>query len=199
MFTGIVQGIAKIVEIKPALQFTTIAIDFDPLLIRNLQIGASVAINGVCLTATSIQNEIVTFDLISETLSKTNLRHLNQGDSVNMERAARFGDEIGGHILSGHVMDYVTLLTINRTIDLCVLTFQTSAKVSKYLFPKGYVALNGVSLTLVKVDSKGIFSVHLIPETLRKTTFGSIKEGDLVNIEVDAQTQATVDTLEQLT
>ena len=137
--------------------------------------------------------------MIGETLQRTTLKQLGKGDFVNIERAARFGDEIGGHLLSGHIMGTAHIESIERTAHNCVMWLRCSLEWGKYLFSKGYIALNGASLTLVDVEkATGLFSVHLIPETLRQTTLGAKKAGDLVNIEIDAQTQAIVETIEGL-
>lgn len=115
-----------------------------------------------------------------------------------MERAAKFGDEIGGHLLSGHIFGMAQIDKIDLSSNNCAIFFKCAPEWTQYLFPKGYVALNGVSLTLVDVDPKGLFSVHLIPETLKRTTFGSSRSGDWVNLEFDSQTQAIVDTLHRM-
>lgn len=197
MFTGIVRGIGRIVQIKQQPGLMQFGVTNNEL--AGLQKGASVAVNGVCLTAVSIDSTTVWFDVIEETLNRTNLISLHNGDLVNLERAARFGDEIGGHILSGHIFGTAKVLSIQKSQNNCVVSFQCPKEWIKYLFPKGYVALNGASLTLVDVDKKkDSFSVHLIPETLQNTIFGTVKNGDLVNLEVDAQTQAIVDTIERM-
>lgn len=197
MFTGIIKGIGKVTQVveKPGLLRIRIAVD-NPFL-SNLEIGASIAIDGTCLTVVAFTSKEVEFDVINETLEKTTLKFLKHGDSVNMERAARFGDEIGGHVLSGHIYGTVILDHIQQTPNNYILSFKCPAEWTKYLLPKGYVALNGTSLTLVDVDKKrGIFTVHLIPETLQKTTFGTKKVNDPVNLELDSQTQTIVDTVE---
>jgi len=199
MFTGIVQGIGEVTAVKKDPGFMRFAVATDLKLLSGLQTGASVAIDGVCLTAASFDASTVWFDAIQETLARTNLKLLRERQKVNIERSARFGDEIGGHLLSGHIVATATIDRIERTQNNCVVFFRCSPEWTKYLLPKGYVALNGVSLTLVTVDrTKGLFSVHLIPETLERTTFGTVKEGDAINIEIDSQTQTIVDTLERL-
>ena len=197
MFTGIIKGIGKVEQVieKPGL--LRIRISANSHFLSNLEIGASISIDGTCLTAVAFAPNEVEFDVINETLEKTTLKFLKQGDSVNMERAARFGDEIGGHILSGHIYGTVIIDHIEQTPNNHIISFKCPAEWTKYLLPKGYVALNGTSLTLVNVDKKqGTFTVHLIPETLQKTTFGTKKVNDFVNLELDSQTQAIVDTVE---
>lgn len=199
MFTGIVRGIGKvaIVDSKPGITQLTIAM--DPTLLKNLQIGASIAIDGACLTVVRFTENEAVFDVIQETLDKTTLNLLKEGDLVNIERAARFGDEIGGHVLSGHIFGTAEIHSVRRPESNWIVTLKCPITWTKYLIPKSYVALNGASLTLVDVDaSQGLFSVHLIPETLEKTTFGMKKEGNLINVEFDTQTQTIVDTIERI-
>jgi riboflavin synthase len=135
--------------------------------------------------------------VIAETLERTTLKNLAPGQIVNIERSAKIGDEIGGHILSGHIFATAEITQITPLgEEQKILTFKAPKILGKYLFPKGYIALNGVSLTLVETDIEGGFTVHLIPETLRATTFGQSHVGDLVNVEIDSQTQAIVHTVE---
>lgn len=196
MFTGIVKGLFKVSSIQKLTGLAHLAIQFNPELLHRLEIGASVAINGVCLTVVKIEGPIVYFDLIQETLNLTNLANLSEGDLVNVERSACFGDEIGGHLLSGHIMGQATIIKVDTPANNHEITFQTSPTMIKYFFPKGYIALDGVSLTLVAVNRKNsTFSVHLIPETLRQTAFGFKREGSKINVEIDSQTQILVDTL----
>lgn len=199
MFTGITRGTGKIIAIESSPQFKHYVIEMDLALLSQLEIGASIAIDGVCLTVVSFTSKEVSFDVIGETLERTTLKALKEGDFVNVERSARFGDEIGGHILSGHIMGTAQVESIERTGSNCVMELRFPKEWMKYLFSKGYIALNGVSLTLVDVDkTEGRFSVHLIPETLKKTNLGMKKPGDLVNVEIDAQTQAIVETVESM-
>lgn len=191
MFTGIVKALCKVEKFEKKEMIAHLTILLTPELTHNLEIGASVAINGVCLTATEIDGNRVSFDLIQETLDRTNLVHIQPGDKVNIERSAKFGDEIGGHLLSGHVYGTATISNIQDNI----FTLATSPSWMKYFFPKGFIALDGISLTLVNTHPTGSFTVHLIPETLKTTTLGFKKVGDLINVELDARTQTIVDTL----
>lgn len=161
-----------------------------------LQTGASIAINGTCLTVTGFEDNRISFDLIAATLATTNLGKLDIGDQVNFERAARVGDEIGGHTMSGHVMNTLEILSIERSDNNCVIWFERPAELAPYLLTKGFVGLNGCSLTIAAVEASR-FCVYLIPETLQMTTFGTLAEGDRVNVEIDPQTQAIVDTVER--
>jgi len=196
MFTGIVQGTAIVQSITKKDDFMQLTIELPKDRCDNLQLGASIALNGTCLTVTSFENQSVSFDLIIETLKVTNLGDLGVGDRVNFERAARFGDEIGGHVLSGHIHTQVQLAEIERTETNCILWFEADSQWLPYLFPKGFVALNGCSLTIGEIINNR-FNVYLIPETLSVTTFGGVKAGDKINMEIDAHTQAIVDTVEQ--
>jgi len=197
MFTGIVQGIAKVTDIITAPGLNTLVIEFPDDKVHGVTIGASVAINGTCLTVTRQEGAKLCFDAMQETLRLTTLGALASGDTVNFERAARIGDEIGGHLLSGHVHTTARVVDIIRPENNVTLWFEVPDAWTKYVFAKGYIAINGASLTIGEVDGNR-FNVHLIPETLRATTFGTIKEGQWVNIEVDSQTQTIVDTLARM-
>lgn len=197
MFTGIVQNKLKVSELVRKNNLLTLGIDFPDTNLDGLITGASVAINGVCLTVCKIVNSRVYFDVISQTLSLTNLNELELGDEVNTERAARFSDEIGGHILSGHILTQSKVLSVDKEENKAVLTVQNSPEIKQYIFDKGYIGLNGCSLTIAEVGDD-YFCVHLIPETLMITTFGSIQKDDLINIEIDSQTQAIVETVERV-
>ncbi|TVT35792.1 riboflavin synthase subunit alpha [Marinobacter vinifirmus] len=197
MFTGIVQGVATIAEVIKAPGLNTLVVRFPEAKVQGVTIGASVAINGTCLTVTRQDGNLLYFDAMQETLRLTTLGNLAEGDSVNFERAARIGDEIGGHLLSGHVHTTAVLAEILRTENNVTLWFEVPESWMKYVFPKGYIAINGASLTIGEVTGNR-FNVHLIPETLRATTFGTAEQGQSVNIEIDSQTQAIVDTLARL-
>ncbi len=196
MFTGIVQGKARVVAVQRHPQFMQLSLDLPPERANQLEQGASIAVNGTCLTVTGFEGTRVNFDLITETLRATNLGELQTGDEVNFERAARFGDEIGGHLLSGHVHATAEIISIETTEHNCIISFAAPPALQKYILPKGFVALNGCSLTIGDVQN-GQFNVYLIPETLAVTRFGAARVGERVNIEVDPHTQAVVDTVER--
>ncbi|MGC9404024.1 riboflavin synthase [Vibrio genomosp. F10] len=197
MFTGIVQGTARVVKIDKKEDFQSHTLSLAEELRFGLAIGASVAHNGCCLTVTSINGDLVTFDLMQATLKLTNLGEISEGDEVNIERAAKFGDEIGGHSMSGHIAFTATIDQVINTPNNRTLWFCVDKSAMKYILEKGYIGLDGCSLTIGEVE-KGRFSVHLIPETLARTLFGSRKAGDRINVEVDPQTQAIVDTVERV-
>lgn len=199
MYTGIVQGTVRIVDVADKPNLRTFTVELPPELRDGLAIGASVSINGTCITATTIGADHFTFDAIAETLRLTNLGELTVGSRVNIERSAKAGAEVGGHILSGHVYATVPVIAIERAENSVEMRFQGEPGWMKYLFLKGFIALNGCSLTLSEVDrEKSRFGVSLIPETLRCTTFGEIGEGARVNVEIDNQTQVIVDTVERV-
>lgn len=201
MFTGIVQGTARIAALadRPGLRTFTLA--FPAGFCQGLEVGASVACNGVCLTVTSVrpQQEQADFDVMLQSLNVTTLGTLGVGGALNVERAAKDGAEIGGHPLSGHVDFQAQLLSIRQPENNHVLRIGVPAPWMRYVFAKGYIAVDGASLTVAEAgrerDGSGWFEVWLIPETLRMTTFGSKREGDAFNIEIERQTQVFVDTV----
>lgn len=198
MFTGIVQGMAKVIAVDERQQFRTHTLEFPPALLCGLVTGASVAHNGCCLTVTKIDGQQVSFDLMQETLRLTNLAALQVGDYVNIERAASIGDEIGGHLMSGHIMlmaDIAKIVTSENNRSIWFKVREQS--VMKYILPKGFIGVDGISLTVGETTCSR-FSVHLIPETVQRTTLGNKKLGQKVNIEIDPQTQAVVDTVERV-
>ncbi|MGY3886624.1 riboflavin synthase [Aeromonas aquatica] len=198
MFTGIVQGTAELVAFTERPHFRTHVIRMpDPAWGEGLAIGASVAHNGCCLTVTRIEGELVSFDLMQETLRLTNLGQLKVGDKVNLERAARFGDEIGGHAMSGHIMGMAEVSVVIDTPDNRQVWYRLAPALMKYVLTKGYIGIDGISLTVGEVRGNE-FCVNLIPETLARTNLGWVKAGWRTNIEIDPQTQAIVDTVERV-
>ncbi|GAB4820049.1 hypothetical protein N2152v2_007095 [Parachlorella kessleri] len=183
VFTGIVQGKGRIQRVQRKSEFCTFDIEFPSGRLADVQVGGSIAINGTCLTVVNADSNVAQFDVIGESLKRTNLGLLEEGSPVNFERAARVGDEIGGHNVSGHVH---TTATIVRDPEWM-----------KYILEKGFISVDGCSLTVGEVTDS-TFSVYLIPETLRVTVLGDKGEGDVVNIEVETQTQAIVDTVERV-
>lgn len=197
MFTGIVQGTAELVAVEEKQDFRTHVLALPAEWREGLELGASVAHNGCCLTVTAIDGERVSFDLMRETLRLTNLGELSIGDRVNIERAARFGDEIGGHAMSGHVIAMAELCEIDEAPNNRRLWFELPHPYGRFLFEKGYIGIDGISLTIGEVRGQR-FCVNLIPETLARTTLGDRAPGDRVNIEIDPQTQAIVETVERV-
>ena len=178
MFTGIVQDRAKIVAISHHLAHTHYGLKLPSPMLKNLVIGASICVHGICQTVTAIENEVVYFDAIQETLACTTVSSWQINDYVNVERSLKMGDEIGGHLLSGHIIGTGLITHIEKpALEQLILTIQIPAKWMKFIFPKGYVAINGVSLTVGKVVQNQ-FTVNLIPETCRITTFGQAYVGE---------------------
>ncbi|CRK85437.1 Riboflavin synthase [Candidatus Providencia siddallii] len=197
MFTGIIKATAPIIKIIKKEDFHVHIMKFIPELLIGLETGASVAHNGCCLTVTNIEDEKVSFDLIKETLNLTNLGNLKVGDSVNIERAAKFNDEIGGHIISGHIITTAEIIKIfNSKFNCQIWLHINNPNIMKLIFYKGYIAIDGISLTIGNINKKS-FCLNLIPETLSRTTFGEKRIGDLVNIEIDQQTKIIINTVKE--
>ncbi len=197
MFTGIVQGVGKIVAINDHDALRTFEIEFPAVFAEGVAIGASVSIDGVCLTVTQIISTTrLSFDVMYQSLKITTLGDYAVGQGVNVERAAKDGAEIGGHPLSGHVdffavVDQVTVMEGNK-----VIRFAVPPQFMRYIFAKGYIAVNGCSLTISDTSrAENWFEVWLIPETRRMTTFEEKKAGDRLNIEIERSTQVMVDTV----
>lgn len=198
MFTGIVQGVCRVVAVEREAGIATLRIDLGGHA-AGLQSGASVAVNGTCLTAVAIDGGEVRFELVKETCELTNLGALRAGCLVNVERSFRVGDEVGGHILSGHTAALALVVDVAGGRGHRRIAVEVPARWMPYLMPKGFVALNGASLTIQDLDrAQNTFAVSLIPETLARTTFGDVAVGDSLNLEVDAQTQAVVDTVKAM-
>jgi riboflavin synthase len=200
MFTGIVQGVARVQALvdKPGLR--SFALQFPPGFAQGLALGASVAVDGVCLTVTELQGDSAArFDVMQQTLALTTLGTLQAGSAVNVERAAKDGAEIGGHPLSGHVDLQATVAEVREPENNRVLRISVPTPWMRYVFAKGYIAVNGASLTVAEAqrnaDGSGWFEVWLIPETLRATTFAALGTGARLNIEIERSTQVFVDTV----
>ncbi|AEW44537.1 riboflavin synthase alpha chain [Serratia symbiotica str. 'Cinara cedri'] len=198
MFTGIIQGIAPLVAIDKKPNFCTHVIEMPAELLFGIELGSSVANNGCCLTVTSVKDSYVSFDIIQETQILTNLGELSLGDKINIERAAKFNDEIGGHMMSGHIICTAVIAKIlasenNRQIWLRM----PHLSLMRYILHKGFIGIDGISLTISEIVHNE-FCVHLIPETLHRTTLGKKRLGEKVNIEIDLQTQTIVDSVERV-
>ena len=196
MFSGIVQGTREIQEILEDSGTLRLRIDLHRLT-EGFQTGASVSVNGVCLTVVQIQKDHVSFDVIRETLNRSNLDGLQKGDRVNIERSLKLQDEIGGHNVSGHVDTTGVISSILNSGNNRDLKITCNTEWTRYLVSKGWIALDGISLTVVDVGLDW-FTVSLIPETLQRTIIGSKKEGDRVNLEFDQNTKIIVKTLDAM-
>lgn len=184
MFTGIVAAQGRITALERLPDGLRLTIDATALAGEALQLGESIAVSGVCLTVTGFRERQFDCDVSAETLRLTTLGRLSAGDAINLERALRAGDRLGGHLVSGHV-DGVGTLREQADEGLArVLRFEVPQPLRRYLTVKGSIAVDGTSLTVNTVDATG-FSVHLIPHTLEHTTLGTLQPGDPVNLEVD--------------
>ena len=210
MFTGIVAGLAHVERLADRAGLRSFTLRFAvPGFGAGLEVGASVSVDGVCLTVTALHRAApgtdgagevfaADFDVMQQSLALTTLGTLAEGSAVNVERAARDGAEIGGHPLSGHVDCLGSIVEVRRPENNHVLHIALPPRFMRYVFAKGYIAVNGCSLTAAEMNrGEGWFEVWLIPETLRQTTFAGKREGDPVNIEIERQTQVFVDTVRQ--
>ena len=198
MFTGIITNIGEVEELKfGAQKDLLVKISTKKIIGRKLEIGCSIACNGVCLTLVkkeisskknpkkNLGKTLLHFQASKETLDKTNLKNWQNGELVNLEFALRFGDELGGHLVLGHVDGCVKIAAIKKIKDSHKFTFAVKdKKLLKFIAPKGSVTLNGTSLTVNEVDG-GKFTVNVISHTIENTAFQLAKVGDLVNLEID--------------
>ena len=201
MFTGIAQTQATVVSKTHNEGVLRLVVSVSDDYVKHLDLGASIAINGCCLTVVKVElsnQDVVAqvhFDVIDETLQLTNLGLLELGSLVNYERSVTFGTELGGHIVSGHIHCAAKINQIINTQSNCKIQVSLPLKWQKYVLYKGFVAINGASLTVGEIDEQG-FWLHLIPETLAITNLGKTLVGDELNIEVDQQTYTIVNTVE---
>ena len=196
VFSGIVEGTAVVTNIAKNKGLYNLEIKTPNGFSSGLQIGGSVCVDGVCLTTSSIKGNTLGFDIMMETLKVSNLDEIKENENVNIERSIKLGAEIGGHLVSGHISGVVTVCQIDKPENNHVITFQTSPEIMRYIFPKGYIALNGVSLTIGETHrSSSQFNVYLIPETLRLTNLGQKEVDDTMNLEIETQTRNVIDTI----
>jgi len=189
MFTGIVEAKGLISKKIRSSEGERLQVKVPEGFNKDLKEGASVAVNGVCLTVTEYSNDQISFDVIKETLRVTNLGDLNKNSEVNIERSLKFGDEVGGHLLSGHI-SCACKASLNDAEGEVEILVDKPESWGHYIHPKGYVALNGVSLTVGKVNDES-FSVYLIPETIRSTNLLSVEDGAKLNLEIDQGVMAS--------
>jgi len=199
MFTGIVQELAEVVAIEDRDGLRLLHLGLSEARREGLEGGASVAVNGTCLTVARQDAAGVGFDVIRETLEMTNIGALAVGDRVNVERSATFADEIGGHRVSGHVSGVSQIVEREVTENNCRVRLSVPDACAGFVFFKGFVAPHGAGPTISGLDrSAGWLEVSLIPETLARTTFGFKDVGTSINIEVDSETVAVVDTVRRV-
>jgi len=183
MFTGIIQGLGTLFEKRPAGGGMIFGLEAG-FALADPEEGESIAVNGVCLTARNMQGNRFYVDVSPESLARTGLGRLQAGSRVNLERALRLCDRLGGHLVSGHVDAQGQVRQRRPAGDFTLFTFSLDPGLTRYVIEKGSIAVNGVSLTVNSCD-RDRFSVSIIPHTLAATTLGDLREGDWVNIEVD--------------
>ncbi|TMR06676.1 riboflavin synthase [Actinomadura soli] len=183
MFTGIVEELGEIVGVEPSDGSVTLTVR-GPLVTQDAVHGASIAVNGVCLTVVDAKDETFTADVIKETLDKSGLGALAPGSKVNLERPVRLSDRLGGHLVQGHVDGVGEIISREPGERWDVVTVSLPSDLARYVVDKGSITVDGISLTVVEAKADR-FSVALIPTTLALTTLGHKKPGDPVNLEVD--------------
>ena len=197
MFSGIVQEKGIINSLVEGNEHLTITIDCSKNFTKEQKIGDSVSVDGVCLTVTKKTKDSLTFDAVKETLNRTIIKNYVEGSCVNIESSLSYGGSVGGHLMSGHIHlkgQVKEVLIIGDSKDIVI---DTSPEWSKYLFEKGYIGINGCSITIGKVNDTRL-QVHLIPETLKTTNLDSLVFGNEINLELDQSTVAIVDTTERI-
>ena len=197
MFSGIVQTVGKIESIKDKNHIKTIRIETHGNYLEDIAIGQSVSIDGVCLSLVKKNNEYCEFEAVEETINRTTLGSYKQGSKVNLEKSLKFGDTVGGHFVSGHIHTRGRIVEVELVGESKNILIEIEEKWIKYLTEKGYISVNGASITIGKV-SKNTFYVHLIPETLKTTNLDELIYDNYVNLEFDQTTIAIVDTTERL-
>ena len=197
MFSGIVQTVGKIESIKDKNHIKTIRIETHGDYLEDIAIGQSVSVDGVCLSLVKKNNEYCEFEAVEETINRTTLGSYKQGTKVNLEKSLKFGDTVGGHFVSGHIHTKGRIVEVELIGESKNILVEIQEKWIKYLTEKGYISVNGASITIGKV-SKNTFYVHLIPETLKTTNLDELIYDNYVNLEFDQTTIAIVDTTERL-
>lgn len=183
MFTGIIEEIGKIVSIRKGAKSAVLAIE-GPFVLQDAKVGDSIAVNGICLTATTIAGNVFTADVMAETMRRTALGNLRVGSPVNLERAMAANGRFGGHIVSGHIDGTGTITDMRQEENAVWVTIAADASIMRYIIEKGSIAIDGISLTVAAVSEKD-FQVSVIPHTRQETTLLTKKAGDLVNLEND--------------
>ena len=198
MYTGIVQGTARVLSVLQELGHKRIVLAQESSLFDNVDIGASVSVNGTCLTVSAYSSNTATFDISNRTAEITTLKGLSIHERVNIERSHRTGDENGGHALYGHVESTAQIVSWQPQGETVTAVFQLDASTFAYMFKKGFIGLHGCSLTIDLVDEdQHTVTVNLIPQTLAWTNLSSLRVGDRVNVEIDQTTRTLVDTLQK--
>ena len=196
MFSGIVQEAGKVIRFEKGKDIYNLSIECSSEFISDLKKGASISVDGVCLTVKDENPEILRFDLVEETIKRTNFQNIKTGDNVNLERSLKVGDEIGGHPVSGHIHGISKVISIDKRDQSWDVKFSVESFMHDYMLHKGYVAVNGCSLTVGEVSNES-FIIHLIPETLSITTLFQLEQDSVVNIELDQNTIIIADTVKK--
>lgn len=196
MFSGIVQETGKVIGFVKEKDIYNLSIESSSEFISDLKKGASISVDGVCLTVKDENPEILRFDLVEETIKRTNFQNIKTGDNVNLERSLKMGDEIGGHPVSGHIHGTSKVISIDKRDQSWDVKFSVESFMHDYMLHKGYVAINGCSLTVGEVSSES-FMIHLIPETLSITNLFQLEQDSIVNIELDQNTIIIADTVKK--
>jgi riboflavin synthase len=184
MFTGLISELGKVSAITKGKSSAIFTIN-APILIPEIKLGDSVAVNGVCLTATSITGTSFTADVMVQTLSLTSLSQVSVGSAVNLELAAQLNARMGGHMVSGHIDGVATVVGLTQGEKWLQFDIKVPENLSKYIVNQGSIALDGVSLTVGEINDANLVTVWLIPETLERTNLAAKQPGELVNVEVD--------------
>ena len=183
MFTGLIEETGSILNIRPGSKSTSVSIKASKVL-EDANVGDSIAVNGICLTVTSKSADNFTADVMPETIKRTNLHRLTKGSKVNLERALKLGDRLGGHMVSGHIDSTGEIIKISPDENAVLIEIGLSSSLISYIIEKGSVSIDGISLTVASV-TKSSFTVSVIPHTKKMTTLEKAMPGQMVNIECD--------------
>ena len=197
MFSGIVQALSKKVKFEEKDYGYKLTIKVPVFFTKKLKKGDSVAVNGVCLTVVDFKKDLIEFDVVHESIKLTNISEKFSSIPFNLERSLKIGDEVGGHFVSGHVHNIAEKISFENKKER-ILKIKIPSNLKGYIFKKGYVSINGISLTVVNVTNN-FFTISIIPETISKTNLSFLKKGDFVNVEADQQTISIVETVKKLT
>ena len=197
MFSGIVQAVSKKVKFEEKDYGYKLSVTVPANFTKKLKKGDSVAVNGVCLTVVRFRKDLIEFDVVHESIKLTNISEKFSSIPFNLERSLKIGDEVGGHFVSGHVHNTAEIISFENKKER-ILKIKIPSNLKGYIFKKGYVSINGISLTVVNVTNN-FFTISIIPETISKTNLSFLKKGDFVNVEADQQTISIVETVKKLT
>ena len=197
MFSGIVQAVSKKVKFEEKDYGYKLSVTVPANFTKKLKKGDSVAVYGVCLTVVDFKKDLIEFDVVHESIKLTNISEKFSSIPFNLERSLKIGDEVGGHLVSGHVHNIAEIISFENKKER-ILKIKIPSNLKGYIFKKGYVSINGISLTVVNVTNN-FFTISIIPETISKTNLSFLKKGDFVNVEADQQTISIVETVKKLT